>query len=94
MSPTWIIEAVDVLANGIFSFASLRIAGAPDEFGFDCLENGFDHGVVVTISFAAHGAHEELCLNLGDGVPDQAAAVLAWRSSVITTSSPSANFTP
>ena len=36
----------------------------------------------------------ELWLNLGDGMPDQAAAILAWRSSVATTSSPSANFTP
>jgi hypothetical protein len=27
-------------------------------------------------------------------MPDQAAAILAWRSSAATTSSPSANFTP
>ena len=36
----------------------------------------------------------ELSLNLGDGMPAQAAAVLVWLSSLATTSSPSANFTP
>ncbi len=38
--------------------------------------------------------HAELSLNLGDGLKDQAAAVWAWQSSVVATSSPSVNFTP
>ena len=49
---------------------------------------------VMTHVFTWSTSNLELLLNLGDGVPDQAAAVWAWRSPVAATSSPSVNFTP
>ena len=54
MPPRWIVEAVDVTANGFFSLAAGLEAGSPDQFGFDGFEHGFDHRIVVTVSLSAH----------------------------------------
>ena len=50
----WIIEAVDVLAKCRRGLGSCLIACSPDQFSFDCFEDGLDHGVVVTITLATH----------------------------------------
>ena len=45
-----IIKAVDISGDGIFGMAALGVAGAPDEFGFDRLEDRFHHGIRCRIA--------------------------------------------
>ena len=49
-----IIEAVDVLRDSLNRFIACLEYGSPDQFRLDRLEAGFDHGVVIAISLAAH----------------------------------------
>ena len=54
MAPDEIVEAVDVAANGLVGFLAGVEDGAPDELGFEGLEERLHHGVVVAISLAGH----------------------------------------
>ncbi len=54
MAPDGIVEPVDVAANGLVGFLAGVEDGAPDELGFQGLEERLNHGVVVTISLAGH----------------------------------------
>ena len=83
----------------------LLIAIDGSELAFEALKEGVGLakklGARVTIVTVTEpwqsvmvGGTGELSLNLGDGVPDQAAAVWAWSLSMALISSPSANFTP
>jgi hypothetical protein len=49
-----VIEAVDLLKNGVFGLAAGFPCPAPDQFGLNGLEERLDNGVVITISLAAH----------------------------------------
>ena len=51
-------------------------------------------GAAINLPAVGGKTDAELSLNLGDGVPGQAAAVWAWSSLMASISSPSANFTP
>jgi hypothetical protein len=42
-------RAVDVTGNGVCSLLSGEEHGSPDEFGFQGLKEGLDHGVVVAV---------------------------------------------
>jgi hypothetical protein len=48
------VEAVDVLKDGGLGVSAGGPAMPPDQLGFDGFEVGFDGGIVVAISFAAH----------------------------------------
>lgn len=50
MAPYGVVEAIDIAGNGLAGLGAGVEDGAPDEFGFDGLEEGFDHSVVVAIS--------------------------------------------
>jgi len=45
----WVIEAVDILEDDGFGLATGLPRPAPDEFGFDGLEERLDNGVVMAI---------------------------------------------
>ena len=49
-----IIEAINIFPNSPDGLLARLERGSPDEFLFDRLENGFDHGVMVAVSLAAH----------------------------------------
>ena len=55
MSAHGIIKPVNVFANGFDRVSSGLEYGAPDQFRLDRLEDGLDHGIIITISFSAHG---------------------------------------
>ena len=54
VSPSWIIEPVDILKYPPFGLASCFPTIAPDHLRLDGFEECFDHGIVITIPFAAH----------------------------------------
>jgi len=54
-SAPWIVEVVDVSANGNLGVASCLETGSPDPLRIDGFESRLDHRVVVAISLAAHG---------------------------------------
>src|ERR1700736_6838845 len=54
MAPDWIVEPVDVAANGLVGFLAGVEDGPPDELGFQGLEERLHHGVVVAIPLAGH----------------------------------------
>lgn len=49
MPAAWIVEPVDVLEQRSFGLLSGFPSVAPDEFGFDGFEKGFDSGVEAPI---------------------------------------------
>jgi len=49
MPAAWVIEAVDILEDDGFGLATGLPRPAPDEFGFDGLEERLDNGVVMAI---------------------------------------------
>ncbi|MFT4784541.1 MAG: hypothetical protein ACI9IV_002288, partial [Paracoccaceae bacterium] len=61
MTPSWIIEPIDILEDGPFSLASGFPAVAPDQLCFERFEECFHHGIVVAISFAAHPLPGSAC---------------------------------
>ena len=54
MSPTRVIEPVDVLEYRPFRLSSGFPSVAPYQLSLEGLEERFDHGIVITVSFAAH----------------------------------------
>ena len=54
MPTAWVIEAVDVLEDGGFCLPMGFPRPAPDQFGLDGFEEGFDGCVVIAVAFVAH----------------------------------------
>src|SRR5678815_4232072 len=54
MAADRIVEAVDITANCLVGLLAGVEDSTPDELGFEGLEEGLDHGVVVAISLAGH----------------------------------------
>ena len=50
MTPDGIVEAVDVAPDGVLGLGPSLEDGAPDQLGFQGLEEGLDNRVVVAIS--------------------------------------------
>lgn len=55
VAPDGIIEAVDIMSNGGCGLAARLLACPPYQFGFNGLEHGFHHRIIMAIAFAAHG---------------------------------------
>ena len=49
-----IVEAVDISGNGDFGICADEEGSAPDQFGFQRLEECFDHGIVKAVTLARH----------------------------------------
>ena len=62
MSPTWIVEAVDVSAKSQFGGCAGLEDRSPDQFVLDRLEHRFHHCVIVAISLAAHRRNDAVRL--------------------------------
>ena len=54
MAAAWIVEAVDIFEDCILGLAPRVPCPTPDQFGLDGFEEGFDGGVIITVSLAAH----------------------------------------
>jgi hypothetical protein len=54
MPTAGVIEAHDVLADGGFGLTTGLSGAPPDQFGLDRLEEGFDGGIIISVTFAAH----------------------------------------
>jgi len=54
MTAAAIVEAIDVLEDGSFGVPPRRPFLSPDQFGFQRFEEGFDGGIIVTVTLAAH----------------------------------------
>ncbi len=70
MPSAGVVEGVDIGFDFLFSVAAGFVNGAPDQLGFDGFKDGFDHGVVIAITFARHGydeavGFEELLIGVG-----------------------------
>ena len=62
MAAAWIVEAVDILEYRALCLAACVPAVAPDQLRLDGFEERFNHGIVVTITFAAHRDLEAVLL--------------------------------
>ena len=49
-----VVEAIDVLKEGIGHLLSCGPSVSPDQFGLEGFEEGLDDGVVVAVSLATH----------------------------------------
>lgn len=65
MAPDGIVEPVDVAANRPGSFLAGVEDGPPDKLGFEGLEEGFDHRVVVAVSLTGHRDQDAVLAELG-----------------------------
>ena len=65
MTPDRIVEAIDVTADCRLGLGSRLEDGAPDQFGFQGLEEGLDHRVVEAVSFPGHRDLDAMFLQLG-----------------------------
>ena len=54
MFSTGVVEAVDILKEGVCNVLSRCPSVPPDQFGFEGFEEGLDGSIVVTVSSAAH----------------------------------------
>ena len=54
MTSDGVVTAVDVTANRLLGLGSGLEDGAPDQFGFQGLEEGLDNGIVEAIAFPGH----------------------------------------
>src|SRR5215213_6801722 len=55
MQASWIVEPIDILANGASGVRTGRPSRCP-EFRLECAEEAFGDGVVVTIAATTHAA--------------------------------------
>ena len=55
-----VIKSADILEYSHFRLSPCLPCIAPDQFGLDGLEKCFDHGIVITVPFAAHGNLEPM----------------------------------
>ncbi len=53
-----VIEAFDILANGLGGLLACREGSPPDQLGLHGLEHGLDHGVVKAVAAPAHRRDE------------------------------------
>jgi hypothetical protein len=60
VSSARVIQAFDMLTNSLASLVACREGRAPDQPGFDGLEHGLDHGVVVACAVPAYRRHEAM----------------------------------
>lgn len=60
MATTRVLEAIDILEYRAFSLTPCVPFVAPDQLSFDGFEECFDHGIVVTVTFAAHRDFEPM----------------------------------
>jgi hypothetical protein len=51
MTPDRVVKAVDVTTNRLLSLGSGLEDGAPDQLGFQGLEEGLDNGIIKAIPF-------------------------------------------
>src|SRR3954453_21699121 len=65
MAPDGIVEPVDVAANGQVGFVAGVEDGAPDELGFQGLEERLHHGVVIAIPLAGDRKQDAVLVELG-----------------------------
>ena len=65
MTADGVVEAIDVAADGSRGVGACLEGGAPDEFGFQRLEECLDHGVVEAVSPPGHGDQDAKGLKLG-----------------------------
>jgi hypothetical protein len=54
MASDGIVEAIDIAADGDCGIVPRLEGGAPDEFGFQRLEERLDHRIVVAVALARH----------------------------------------
>lgn len=54
MTTRGVVEAVDVTANRLLSLGSRWEDGAPDQLGFQRLEEALDNGIVETVPLPGH----------------------------------------
>src|SRR3954447_5247624 len=65
MAPDGIVEPVDVAANSPVGLLAGVEDGPPEELGFQGLEEGLDHGVVIAIPLAGHRDQDAVLVELG-----------------------------
>src|SRR5215208_7967014 len=65
MAPDGIVEPTEVAANGPVGLLAGVEDGPPDELGFQGLEEGLYHGVVIAIPLAGHRDQDTVLLELG-----------------------------
>jgi hypothetical protein len=54
MAPDGVVEAIDVTADRLLGFGSRLEDGAPDQFGFQGLQEALDVGIIKAISCPGH----------------------------------------
>ena len=54
MSASSVVEAVDVFEERLCYLLARLPRVTPDEFGLQCFEEGFNSGIIIAITFAAH----------------------------------------
>ena len=65
MAPEGIVEPVDIAANSLVGLLAGVEDSAPDELGFQGLEERLDHGVVIAIPLAGHRDQDGVLVELG-----------------------------
>jgi len=65
MAPDGIVEAVDISGNRRLGLVACVEDGAPNELGFERLEECFDHRIVVAVAFAGHGDAHAMSIEFG-----------------------------
>src|SRR3954468_6479840 len=65
VAPDGVVESLDVTADGVCSLGPGLEDGAPDELGFQRLEERLHHGIVETVAPARHGNPEAVRPELG-----------------------------
>ena len=58
MATTGVVEAIDVFEECVSHVLACLPFLPPDELCFQCFEESFDCGIIITISFPAHGCFE------------------------------------
>ena len=54
MTAARIVEPIDILEDRTFCLTACVPFVAPDQLSLDGFEERFNHGIVVTVTFAAH----------------------------------------
>jgi hypothetical protein len=58
VAATRIVKPIDVLEQSSFNLTPRLPLLAPNEFSLQSFKEGFRHGIIPTVSFAAHGYFE------------------------------------
>ena len=62
MPSAWIVEAVDVVEDGLVGLLARLPMPSPDQLSFDGFEEGFHNRIVVAVAFTAHGGMQAMVL--------------------------------